>query len=57
MRQLNVREEDSVNHSFSEGMSVMCAGGVAGIIGWIVTYPADVVKTRMQSVEHEMKPK
>jgi solute carrier family 25 carnitine/acylcarnitine transporter 20/29 len=57
MRQFGLDEDDSMNHNLMEGMSVMFAGGMAGIIGWVVTYPADVVKTRMQSVEHEMKPK
>jgi hypothetical protein len=40
-----------------EGMTEMCAGGIAGIIGWVVKFPADVVKTRMQSIEHIRKPK
>ena len=26
-------------------------------IAWLVTYPCDVVKTRLQSVEQEVKPK
>ncbi|PFH50954.1 hypothetical protein AMATHDRAFT_80541 [Amanita thiersii Skay4041] len=28
--------------------ALMVAGGVAGIVGWIATFPFDVVKTRMQ---------
>ncbi|KAK2467362.1 hypothetical protein APHAL10511_000597 [Amanita phalloides] len=29
----------------------LLAGGVAGIVGWIATFPFDVVKTRMQRTE------
>ena len=28
---------------------LLLAGGVAGILGWIVTFPFDVLKTRMQA--------
>lgn len=66
MRKFGVHEEDSQRHNTLESMSLLTAGttncilkkgGIAGIIGWVVTYPADVVKTRQQSVEHEMKPR
>ncbi|KAJ3262277.1 hypothetical protein HK103_002690 [Boothiomyces macroporosus] len=36
---------------------LLLAGGFAGIIGWLSTYPIDVVKTRLQSIEEERKPK
>ncbi|KAJ7355677.1 carnitine/acyl carnitine carrier [Mycena albidolilacea] len=31
-----------------EGWPVLVAGAVAGIVGWLVTFPLDVVKTRVQ---------
>jgi solute carrier family 25 carnitine/acylcarnitine transporter 20/29 len=30
-------------------MGLLMAGGFAGIVGWLSTYPFDVVKTRLQS--------
>ncbi|KAL3895759.1 MAG: hypothetical protein SGCHY_004507 [Lobulomycetales sp.] len=48
---------EEMSSSAADGLGVLCAGGTAGIIAWIVTYPADVVKTRVQSVEHELNPK
>ncbi|KAJ6485812.1 carnitine/acyl carnitine carrier [Mycena sanguinolenta] len=30
------------------GWQVLVAGGVAGVVGWLVTFPLDVVKTRVQ---------
>ncbi|KNC96212.1 uncharacterized protein SPPG_08365 [Spizellomyces punctatus DAOM BR117] len=35
---------------------LLFAGGLAGVVAWLVTYPFDVVKTRLQSVEQETKP-
>ena len=34
-------------------ISIMNAGGIAGMISWIVTYPIDVIKTRIQSGNSE----
>lgn len=33
-------------------MQLMAAGSLAGIVGWLATFPFDVIKTRMQSVDH-----
>ncbi|KAJ7777303.1 carnitine/acyl carnitine carrier [Mycena metata] len=32
----------------AEGWPVLVAGGVAGVVGWLATFPLDVVKTRVQ---------
>ena len=43
-------------------VELLVAGGVAGVMGWLVTFPFDVVKTRVQSTEwtpinlHEREP-
>lgn len=34
-------------------VQILVAGGLAGVVAWLVTYPFDVVKTRMQSMEQE----
>ncbi|KAJ7173590.1 carnitine/acyl carnitine carrier [Mycena filopes] len=36
----------------AEGWSVLVAGGVAGVVGWLATFPLDVVKTRVQGSGH-----
>ncbi|KAI9497839.1 mitochondrial carrier domain-containing protein [Zychaea mexicana] len=37
------------------GPKVIVAGGIAGIIAWCSTYPADVIKTRIQASPGEYK--
>ncbi|XJO73684.1 hypothetical protein BDV3_004626 [Batrachochytrium dendrobatidis] len=32
---------------------LLFAGGMAGVVGWLSTYPVDVVKTRLQSIEED----
>ncbi|KAJ8079421.1 hypothetical protein PM082_021935 [Marasmius tenuissimus] len=45
-----VHEMDHREGSESAGLgTLLVAGGVAGIAGWIFTFPMDVVKTRVQS--------
>ncbi|KAF8888067.1 mitochondrial carrier domain-containing protein [Infundibulicybe gibba] len=36
--------------------SLLVAGGIAGIVGWLVTFPFDVVKTRIQGSEPPRPP-
>ena len=31
---------------------LMCAGGFAGVASWFSTFPFDVIKTRVQSIDH-----
>ncbi|KAI8893215.1 mitochondrial carrier domain-containing protein [Globomyces pollinis-pini] len=38
-------------------LGILFAGGFAGILGWLSTYPVDVVKTRLQSLDEALKPK
>lgn len=48
--------------SGSSLVGLLVAGGVAGVMGWLVTFPFDVVKTRVQSTDwtpinpHEREP-
>ncbi|KAI5476144.1 carnitine acyl carnitine carrier, mitochondrial [Pseudohyphozyma bogoriensis] len=42
-------EVESVEKKGTSWTRMMVAGGVAGIVGWGVTFPVDVVKSRMQS--------
>jgi solute carrier family 25 carnitine/acylcarnitine transporter 20/29 len=30
-------------------MSLFVSGGIAGVLGWLVTYPLDVIKSRIQT--------
>lgn len=44
---------DNNTDNAEPSLKMLFAGGVAGVICWIVTYPLDVIKTRLQSVEQE----
>jgi solute carrier family 25 carnitine/acylcarnitine transporter 20/29 len=37
-------------------LSLLFAGGMAGVFCWISTYPFDVIKTRLQSIEEQVRP-
>jgi solute carrier family 25 (mitochondrial carnitine/acylcarnitine transporter), member 20/29 len=36
---------------------LLMAGGSAGVVGWLSTYPLDVVKTRLQCISESQAPK
>ncbi|KAI8813606.1 mitochondrial carrier domain-containing protein [Cladochytrium replicatum] len=36
--------------------ALLVAGGLAGVVAWLVTYPFDVVKTGLQSVQQDFNP-
>ena len=42
-----MRDSDRTKHSLSM-YKLMCAGGVSGMVCWAISYPFDVVKTRVQ---------
>ncbi|KAI0297462.1 mitochondrial carrier domain-containing protein [Multifurca ochricompacta] len=37
-------------------LPLLLAGGAAGILGWIITFPFDVIKTRMQAQDFNLLP-
>jgi solute carrier family 25 carnitine/acylcarnitine transporter 20/29 len=43
-----VDEAEAEMHTLS-WPELMAAGGVAGVVAWVITFPFDVFKTRMQS--------
>ena len=46
-----IAEADSEIRTFT-WPTLLLAGGLAGVNGWLATFAFDVVKTRMQSVEY-----
>ncbi|OAD80921.1 hypothetical protein PHYBLDRAFT_138474 [Phycomyces blakesleeanus NRRL 1555(-)] len=45
----------TMSHHEITGPKVILAGGAAGIVSWCSTYPADVIKTRIQSEPNRYK--
>ncbi|GAB6020328.1 hypothetical protein CHUAL_003041 [Chamberlinius hualienensis] len=43
--------------SSSQALSIILAGGLSGTASWVLTYPIDVVKTRIQNDGHDGTPK
>ena len=54
LRTFTTDPDPELNHTFhfrgrkSDHLTVLMAGGIAGIISWMPTYPFDTIKTRMQ---------
>ncbi|KAH7920911.1 carnitine/acyl carnitine carrier [Leucogyrophana mollusca] len=46
---LSARDSDATSIPWP---ALIVAGGVAGVIGWLATFPLDVVKTRIQSSDY-----
>lgn len=42
-------ETDIYNLPNLNGLELMFAGGMSGVLGWLSTYPVDVIKTRIQT--------
>ena len=42
------------NNLKDNGISVLNSGGIAGTLSWMLSYPFDVIKTRMQSGNHSI---
>ncbi|CAK9786540.1 unnamed protein product [Cutaneotrichosporon oleaginosum] len=51
-----IDEAEAELHSGLNWAELMAAGGVAGVIAWVATFPFDVWKTRMQSADENSKP-
>jgi len=56
-RRLGVSDQDRINHNYhgmSEsqiGLRQAVSGGVAGCLTWTLAYPADTIKTKLQTVQ------
>ena len=41
---------DNIFREYGENtMTILGAGGMAGVLSWVFTYPQDVIKTRLQA--------
>ena len=41
----------ALNEYIKGEMNILLSGGIAGSLSWLLTYPFDVIKTRIQSGE------
>ena len=52
-RSHNRRQSDSaISNATLAWPWLMCAGGFAGAVSWLSTFPFDVIKTRVQSIDY-----
>ena len=45
MENENIKRDSSMTQLYK----LMVAGGVAGVLSWIISFPLDVIKSRMQA--------
>jgi solute carrier family 25 (mitochondrial carnitine/acylcarnitine transporter), member 20/29 len=52
---LKEKATHGVSLSFSDTLTSMLCGGIAGMVSWLVSYPFDVLKTHIQTQDSSMQ--